>query len=140
MTEPIFMATLADIPRLLEMGERFHRNSAVPFPPFDRGFTGEMLRIYIEEDDGCVLIAESGLLVGNKYTAFCSPVAMAGISHLFVETGDIRLIRAFFRRFEEWAGDVFAVTFGVSTGFDPRMERLMKICGYVSTGMNFRKM
>lgn len=60
-------AVEADIPRLLEMGERFHEESGWSrWAEFDADSFAESLREWIEHDSITVLIAENGFAVGVR--------------------------------------------------------------------------
>jgi len=119
-----------DIEKLIEMGERMHKESAYAFLPFDRDKVRRLMISYINDHETqCGLVAEEGGVVVGMFAGylsdyfFCDEKVACDII-LYVDrehrgsSAAVRLVRGFCN----WARERGAreICLGVSTEINPR--------------------
>lgn len=130
--EMIRPATYADIPRLIEMGRRFHLAAYADLPVgYDTPAVTQMLLRMIDGDDAAVFVSERGM-IGGVLTPFYMDPASKSATELFwwAEDGSGVALR---ERFEAWARDAGAVVTAMSA-FEhmrgPAIRRVLAKQGY----------
>jgi hypothetical protein len=139
----IRQATLADVPRLVELGAIMHQESRFNVLGYAPEKVVELLEGLLADDDFLRVIERDGVIVGMLagYISehWCSKALVASDCALFVEPGNrggvevVKLIR----QFREWAVDRGALmaTLGISTGVQTdRTAKLMELVGYECIG------
>lgn len=129
-------ATVADMPRLLELGHRFHAQSGVPFK-FDDEAVTRLVEGLLESDAATVLISEHGLIGGMLSPAYCDPQWLMAVELFWWADRDgLALLRAF----EAWAAGVGAQEVRMtSLAALPRADGILKRKGYAPMEISYQK-
>ncbi|WP_140630193.1 GNAT family N-acetyltransferase [Methylibium rhizosphaerae] len=148
----IRFATLADIPALVEAGNRMHALTRFRNQPFNAQKTAEAFASLIQHDRGryVFFVAEGaqqrivGALIGVMEKQIFSDLYTASVMHFDVlpeaRMGGygVRLLRAF----EQWAlnREAFEIYFGINSDTESvPLERFASRMGYRRVGGNFVK-
>lgn len=125
----------ADIPRIVEMGEGFHRFAQLPWV-YNKAATADAVRGMM--DQGCVLVTDGGAIGGVIGSAWSSP-DWKYACELFWWSEDgsgLRLLRGF----EEWASEMGANEVRMTTlSHFPGAERALSRRGYVVNELSHGK-
>ena len=98
-------ATTADIPRIVEMGRKFHIAAGIK-APFCEHATTNTVRGLIESDTGTVIVSDAGMIGGALAPAYCSANWTMAVE-LFWWAEDRRGLHLL-KAFEQWAEDMGA--------------------------------
>ena len=129
-------ATSADIPRLVDMGRKFHAASGVACP-FDEGPVSAVLINLISSPTGCLIVSEGGAIGGMLAPAYCARSwSMAIEMFWWAERDGLRLLRAF----EDWAREQGADEVRMTTlSALPRADALLRHKGYAPVEISYTK-
>lgn len=129
-------ATMADIPRLVDMGRRFHAQSRMPFG-FDPQAVETFLAGMIASDAGTIICGDHGAIGGMLAPAYCDPRwTMAVELFWWAERGGLALLRAF----AEWAAAKGAQEVRMtSLAALPRADAVLRRKGYAPTEISYQK-
>lgn len=127
-------ATVDDLPRLLEMGRKFHAQSGMAFG-FDDSAVSELLTALIA--NGCVLMTERGVIGGMLNPAYCDPAWVMAVELFWWAEGDGLLL---LKGFEEWAESVGASEVRMtSLASLPRADAILRRKGYAPAEISYQK-
>lgn len=98
-------ATEADIPRIVEMGRKFHIVAGIK-APFCEEATENTVRGLIESATGTVLVSDAGMIGGALVPAYCAANWTMAVE-LFWWAEDRRGLHLL-KAFEDWAKDMGA--------------------------------
>ena len=130
-------ATVQDLPRLLQMGEKFHRMSQLPCR-FDAVAFGQTLLRLMNANDKTVLVTERGMIGGAIIPSYCDPDWNMAIE-LFWYSEDGRGL-SLLRSFERWAKDKGADEIRMSSISSlPKAERIYTKMGYLKIEESWSK-
>lgn len=129
-------ATAEDIPRLVEMGRKFHAASGMPFD-YDGNAIAALLDQLIASDAGTVICSDAGVIGGMLSPAYCDPKWMMAVELFWwAERDGLALLRAF----EEWAARVGAQEVRMtSLASLPRADAILRRKGYAPTEISYQK-
>lgn len=129
-------ATTADIPRLVEMGRKFHAKSGAAFG-YDGDAISALLENLIASDAGVVICSDAGVIGGMLSPAYCDPNwKMAVELFWWAERDGLALLRAF----EAWAAWVGAQEVRMtSLAALPRADGILKRKGYAPMEISYQK-
>lgn len=132
----IRQATEADIPRLIEMGARFHEGASLPMR-FDAGAVGAFLAGLIANESATVLVSDAGMIGGVLAPSYCNPEWLMAVELFWWADRDgLRLLRAF----EGWARDAGAAEVRMtSLASIPRSDVLLRRKGYGAVEISYSK-
>jgi hypothetical protein len=130
-------ATLDDMPRLLEMGQRFHAASEMPCGFSNEAIAG-LLTNLISEPSGAVLISGGGVIGGALSPAYCDPDWIMAVE-LFWWAEDRQGLRLL-KSFEDWAEASGANEVRMTTLSSlPSADRIIRRKGYQPTEISYSK-
>lgn len=129
-------ATGADIPRIVEMGARFHAAGGIK-AGYDQDAVSRLLAELIEADAGCLLVSDSGMIGGALVPAYCDPSWMMAVEMFWWADRDgLQLLH----RFEEWAAENGAQEVRMtSLASLPRADAILRRKGYAPTEISYQK-
>lgn len=131
----VLEATEADIPRILDMGERFHAAAGNPWP-YSRSYTEAGLFRLLEA--GCVFVSREGMIGGLLAPTWCRPDWLVAVE-LFWWAED-RNGLALLRRFEAWADEKLANEVRLTSLANlPAADRIIRRCGYEPREISYSK-
>lgn len=127
-------ATAADIPRLIEMGRKFHAQSQLPFG-FDPVAVENLLTALAI--NGAVIVSDHGAIGGVLNPAYCDPRWIMAVELFWwAEKDGLSLLRAF----EEWAAEMGANEVRMtSLASLPRADAILRRKGYAATEISYSK-
>lgn len=128
------IATHDDIPRLIEMGRRFHAASGLAMG-FDPQAVEGFLTGLIER--GAVFATARGAIGGMAISPYCDPQWKIAVELFWWAEGDgLRLLRAF----EGWAREIGADEVRMtSLAALPRADRLLRFVGYAPAEISYTR-
>lgn len=142
-------ATAADIDRLVDLGEKLHAESRLPFPPLSRKKTRENLEILlgsgavfsaVAERDGKIVGALNGFM--SSYFFAEPPIAIQEIFYVVPEARGSMAAYRLIRAFEDWAKErgAWEIQIHQRTNINAEhAERFFERIGYEHMGGTFRK-
>jgi len=98
-------AETSDLPRILEMGLKFHDAGGVK-APYSKDATARTVQGLIDSPDGVVLVSETGMIGGAVMAAYCSDSWKIAVE-LFWWAEDRQGLKLL-RGFEQWAASAGA--------------------------------
>lgn len=121
----------ADIPAILDLGERFHGLSPWRDRPFNRDATEQTVRNLIASPHGALLFNGAGILGGVLAPIYFGGGLIAQELFWFADRGGRELIKGF----EGWARDngadgVLMVNLALNARTDALMDRMYQRMGY----------
>lgn len=133
-------AVVADLPRMVEMGARFHAYAGIPEAPFDAESFAKTLQHGIAADNQAYFVAESdgavvGMTGGVSYPSYFNHSAKAA-QEMFWWCDVPGLGRDLYAALEAWAVSQGCKTLTMIALHDEkagRMDRLYKRMGYRPT-------
>lgn len=133
-------ATEADIPAILDLGERFHALSPWRDRPFDRGATEQTVRNLISAPCGALFFNGAGILGGVLSPIYFGGGLVAQELFWFADRGGRELLDAF----EAWAAEngaagVLMVNLVMNERTDAVMNRMYERRGYQLRERHFYK-
>ena len=129
-------ATAQDVPRIVEMGQRFHTAASLPMR-FDAGAVAEMLSGMVASDSAALLVSDYGMIGGVLAPAYCDPAwVMAVELFWWADRDGLALLRAF----ETWGRENGAHEIRMtSLAALPRADAILRRKGYAATEISYAK-
>ena len=129
-------ATKDDLPALLEMGRKFHAMSGHPMG-FDEAAVSAFMISLIDNEAGCLLMTDKGVIGGVLAPAWCDPLwPMAIELFWWAEGGGLKLMS----EFEKWAESRGANEVRMtSLAAHQRAADLLQLKGYSPSEISFSK-
>jgi GNAT superfamily N-acetyltransferase len=127
-------ATPADLPRLVEMGRRFHEASGLPMQYDETAITGFLAGLVASES---IIMHDHGCIGGIICPAYCDPSWLMAVELFWwAERDGMPLLRAF----EEWAADRGAREIRMtSLASLPRADAVLRRKGYTATEISYSR-
>jgi hypothetical protein len=129
-------AVSADIPRIVEMGSRFHAASGIR-AGYDEAAVGQLLAGLIASDSGCLFVSDFGMIGGALIPAYCDPSWIMAVEMFWwAERDGLSLLH----RFEEWAAEHGAHEVRMtSLASLPRADAILRRKGFAPTEISYQK-
>lgn len=130
------IATLADVPRIVEMGARFHAQANLP-SQYDRDAVAVFVSGLVAGQGSVVIASDSGMICGLLAPHYCDPDWVMAVELAWWATsGGLALLSAF----EEWARERGAKEIRMTTlcALD-RAEKIITRKGYAPTEISYSK-
>lgn len=126
----------ADIPRVLDMGAKFHAAGKIK-AGYDREAVAALLADLIHSDKGCLLVSDFGMIGGALAPAYCDPAHIVAIELFWwAEKGGLQLMQ----RFEDWARATGAREIRMtSLATLPRADALLRRKGFEPAEISYQK-
>lgn len=98
-------ATSEDIPRVLEMGRKFHTAAGV-YAPYSEAATARTLQSLIDSPEGVLLVSNGGMIGGAAIQAYCADNWKIAVEMFWwcEDRQGLKLLRDF----ENWAAEIGA--------------------------------
>lgn len=125
------VATKADVPAIVSMGNKFHAASAWSERPYDELGAGVTAYRLVADSKSVIFVTDKGMIGGSITQVPFLSIIMAQEAFWWAERGHGL---ALFRRFESWAKDMSAeFVCMMSLAGDKRAEALYQRLGYTKT-------